>query len=73
MDAPTETQAEFEARYNARYRSVVFGEDMVSLPCTCEEGGGPTHWAAVRNVPEAIKEHREHEECLAELRKMDPE
>lgn len=68
-----ETQAEFESRVvaamrenNERVRE--FGVDVVSLPCSCEDGGGPWHWAMVRNDQEQIAEHVEHEEILASLR-----
>lgn len=59
----TETQAEFEKRYAEEYAyPVVWGENKVSMPCTCEYGGGPTHWAAIINTPEMIELHLDTEE-----------
>lgn len=71
MSDPTqETQQEFEKRYAAgpAMGGRVFGKDMVSMPCTCEDGGGSTHWCAVFNEPEFIESHLSHEEVLRELR-----
>lgn len=63
-----ETQAEFEARYLEGFPRVVFGETVVAMPCTCEDGGGPTHWAGVNNTPGAVADHLEHESLLASNR-----
>ena len=64
MTNPTEeTQEEFEHRYTAQSSyPVVFGEDHISMPCTCEDGGGPTHWAAIINTPEMTALHVEDED-----------
>ena len=59
MDRTKETREEFEERYSKQSPGVVFGENMISLPCDCEDGGGPTHWAAVRNNSDAIEVHNE--------------
>ena len=64
-----ETREQFEARYTAESSGVVFGDNMVSMPCTCDDGVGPTHWAAIRNTPEAIQSHLDHEACLNDIRK----
>jgi len=65
-----ETRQEFETRYADGMPGTFFGSTHVSLPCTCEDGGGPTHWAAIRNTPDAIEDHISHEKVLEELRKM---
>lgn len=70
FDRTHETQAQFEARYKECRPTAIFGVNTVSMSCTCEDGGGPTHWAAIRNVPEMIVDHLAHEECLASLRSM---
>ncbi len=64
-----ETKEQFEARFAKYMPSAVFGENRVAMPCTCKEGGGPTHWVAIANTPESIRDHRELEKCLTELRK----
>jgi len=53
---PSETRGEFEARYS-KPQGVFWGRDLISLPCNCEDGGGPWHWAAVKNSPEDIARH----------------
>lgn len=68
MNQPPQTKEQFQAAYSADRPHVVWGETWVSLPCTCEYDGGPTHWAAVRNAPDAIEAHEEHEKVLASLR-----
>lgn len=80
IDPTKETQVEFENEYDDnRVRclqpSGVFqiqpGESkprMISMPCTCEDGGGPTHWAAIGNTTEAIESHVDHEDTLKWLR-----
>ena len=69
MTDPTkETQAEFEERYDVD-RDDLFKHRLVSMSCTCEDGGGLTHWAAITNTGQAIQHHIEHEECLEWLRK----
>ena len=68
IDPNKETRLQFEERYEAGSNGVKFGVNMLSLPCTCWDGGGPTHWAAVSNTPSAIKEHVLHEAILKELR-----
>ena len=49
----------------------MFGETHISIPCTCEDGGRPLHWAAIANDLEAIEDHFGHEALLAELRRME--
>ena len=56
----SEPQKDFERRYASKSPGVVFGENMVSLPCTCEYGDG-IHWAAIGNTQRAIKLHLVHE------------
>lgn len=68
---PNKSKEQFEADYLATHPRAVFGQTVVAMPCTCEEGGGPTHWAAIRNTPEAIEDHMSHEQCLADLRDME--
>jgi len=77
-DPCTETREEFERRYALAASTpaelaqrVVFGETHVSMECTCDDGGGPTHWVAIFNDPESINDHLEDEKCLADLRAQD--
>lgn len=73
-DRTKETREEFEARWLAAWQlehpgsQYEFGNQVVSMPCTCEDGGGPTHWAAIPNDPGAIHDQELHERVLAELR-----
>lgn len=67
-DPCKESREQFEARYQGKYPHRIFDKIKVAMKCTCEDGGGPTHWAAIRNTPEAIRDHRDHEECLSDLR-----
>ena len=62
---------QFMREYRVSHKNAVFGGNVVAMKCTCEDGGGPTHWAAIRNTPEAIENHIEHEKCLADLRAME--
>lgn len=68
FDPCKESVEEFEARYKRKFPPTVFGQTHQSVKCTCPDGGGPTHWAAIRDTPEAIEDHRDNEECLADLR-----
>ena len=68
-----ETRAEFELRYKSEFPQVQWGKTYVAVPCTCEDGGGPTHWCAVRKTEEAIRDHVEHENLLADLRSEEPD
>ena len=68
IDRCEETQEQFIERYERRYPRAFSSGDMVAMPCTCEDGGGPTHWAAIPNIPEGIAEHLEFERFLAEER-----
>ena len=68
VDPTQETREQFEERYTASVYGVEFGVNTLSLPCTCTDGGGPTHWAAVSNNPVAIKSHVLHEALLKQLR-----
>ena len=68
MDPTKETKEAFMRRYkdaagkDGRY--VRWGENGIALPCTCPDGGGPTHWAFVSNTPEAIDAHWEMEDVF---------
>ena len=53
----SETKEQFIARYCGPENMDFTHGIMVVLPCDCEDGGGPTHWAAVRNTPEMIQLH----------------
>lgn len=64
FDPTTETKEDFEAR-------CCKGKDKVVMPCTCEAGGGPTHWAGIRDSPQAIQDHLDDEKYLAELREVE--
>ena len=67
----SETRCEFERRYVADFPRATFGEDgnMIAMTCTCDDGGGPTHWAAIDFDRKSILAHQDHERILAELRK----
>ena len=65
---PTNSREAFEASYRLTHPQASFGDNMVALPCTCEDGGGPTHWAAIRNTADAIAAHHEHEQLLRDIR-----
>ena len=66
-----ETRKQFEDRYTDCPLGV-FGRDVVALLCTCEAGGGPTHWAAIANTPEAIQDHQDLEAILVQGRICSP-
>ncbi len=55
-----ETKEEFEARYS-EYNPDAF-LTRVAMLCSCEEGGGPVHWAAIPNDEESIADHLRQEE-----------
>ncbi len=59
FDPTTETKEAFEAR-------CCKGKGKIAMSCTCEAGGGPTHWASIRDNPQAIQDHLE-----VELREME--
>lgn len=68
-----ESEAVFRERYELhKQRSIEWGVTHLSVPCSCEDGGGPWHWACIRNTPDAIEMHFEHESCLNGLRQMSP-
>ena len=70
IDTTTEkqqTKEEFEAWLESN-GSLISSRNSVAMECTCEDGGGPTHWMAVMSTEEAIKAHLDHEKTLAELR-----
>lgn len=71
-DITIESKEAFIARYCAGSRMARdrFDRRMVAMECTCEEGGGPTHWAAISNNPLSIQDHLNHEGCLEELREL---
>jgi hypothetical protein len=56
-----ETAEEFIVSYCAYHKTTRenFDKYKVALPCDCEEGGGPTHWAAILNQPHFIADHNE--------------
>jgi len=56
-----ETKNQFIERYVKQigWSLEEFQKYMVALPCNCEVGGGPTHWAAVRRWPVTIRHHLE--------------
>ena len=58
-----ETKEQFVEQYVAKRESVSsvdkFNDTYVVLPCDCEDGGGPTHWAAVRRDANLIEDHLE--------------
>ncbi len=70
LDPTAETKEEFESRYREGFPRAVFGKNTLAVRCTCDDGGGPTHWGAIPNTPEAIGEHESHEEILADIREM---
>ncbi|HSG73069.1 MAG TPA: hypothetical protein VLA12_21830, partial [Planctomycetaceae bacterium] len=49
-------------------RSINWGVTHLSVPCSCEDLGGPWHWACIRNTAESIEMHFERESCLADNR-----
>jgi hypothetical protein len=71
-DITIESKEAFIARYCANSRIIRdrFDARMVAMECTCEDGGGPTHWAAIFNNPLSIQDHLNHEEVLEDLREM---
>jgi len=62
------TREEFEAKYLERGGCVEFGVTHVSVPCSCEDGGGPWHWAAVLMTPAMLELHFELEAGYADSR-----
>ena len=58
-----ETKEQFVEQYVAKSGSVSsvdkFNDTYVVLPCHCFDGGGPTHWAAVRRDANLIEDHLE--------------
>jgi hypothetical protein len=66
-----QTQDEFIAEYVAAFPHKTFGSEDAThcvLQCTCEDGGGPTHWAAIRNTKQARESHFEDEESRRDMR-----
>ena len=61
MTHPTrETKEQFMERYQATDSRIPepFTTYHIALPCDCDDGGGPTHWAAVsRTDLGLIKDH----------------
>lgn len=60
MATPVETKEEFETRYS-KNNPGVFKTGRVAMLCSCEDGGGPVHWAAIPNDEESIADHLEQE------------
>ena len=73
MKPTEETKEQFMARYQSTEHGLgsFDSQKMIAMRCSCEEGGGPWHWAAIYNDPESIERHKSHEECLASLREND--
>jgi len=61
FDPTTETREEFMTRYQAGTPAIpdIFLRHLIALPCDCDDGGGPTHWAAVSRDPLHIQQHLE--------------
>ncbi len=59
---PYETKEVFEARYSKNNPGVFKTRNLVAMLCSCEEGGGPVHWAAIINDEESIADHLRQEE-----------
>jgi hypothetical protein len=62
---------EFQTKYIKTFPYAVFGgakATHILVACTCEEHGGGTHLAAIRNTPDTIKSHKDQESILKELR-----
>jgi hypothetical protein len=60
MKPTKETKEQFIERYQKGYsKNIPFEDDYVALLCDCEDGGGPTHWAAVPKNLGLIKHHLE--------------
>ncbi len=58
MKPTEETKEQFMERYvNASRDCDIFEKQFIVLPCDCEDGGGPTHWGAVRRDAEMIESH----------------
>ena len=60
MNPTEETKEQFIERYVA-WPNVArdFENDLIVLPCDCEDGGGPTHWAAIPPDAGLIRHHLE--------------
>lgn len=58
--SPTkETKEQFMERYVAYSKMLdIFKKYMIALPCDCEDGGGPTHWAAVSRTNAGLIRHQ---------------
>jgi hypothetical protein len=60
MNYPIETKEQFIKRYEENPEvPELFQKYKIALPCDCEDGGGPTHWAAVSRDPFMVKTHLE--------------
>jgi len=58
MAAFTETKEQFVERYSKGSATQgVFDNHRIAMPCDCEDGGGPTHWAAIRRDTENVEHH----------------
>ena len=58
MDPTEETKEQFMARYStAAGFPDIFETHKIALPCDCDDGGGPNHWAAILRDPEFIADH----------------
>ena len=65
-DRTKETLGQFKQRVSDQWR-----EGCIAVPCTCEDGGGPTHWAMLYGSEAEIIEHLRHEKVLADLRQVE--
>lgn len=58
MSEPNETKEEFIERYEKASGSTgIFERYRVALPCDCDDGGGPTHWAAISRNSLSVRHH----------------
>lgn len=57
--ATEETKQEFIERYMSGRQKPngTFAKFKIALPCDCDDGGGPTHWAAIPRDPMLIAHH----------------
>lgn len=58
MNVENETREQFMERYQRNSKLPgIFEKYRIALPCDCEDGGGPTHWAAISRDPLTVKDH----------------
>lgn len=59
MNEPADPTSETKEQFMERYGRDIFEKYKIALPCDCEDGGGPTHWAAVHRDPQMVHDHLE--------------